>query len=106
MLGISYENLVKDFELTSLYKDARWRSKIINNNGQYSFSSTGVMQDDSGNLVAFGKMHSHIMDEYGTGDGKLVSAVENYLVSVVGLSKADIELIRSILIEDYATNCD
>ena len=93
-----------DFEITSFYNWNRWRSKIVNNGGVYSFTDTGVMQDDDGNLVAFDRMYNHIMEEYGTGDGKLSSATANVLKTVVGVSDETIENIRSILIEGYSAN--
>lgn len=101
ILGVSYEDLVMDFEITSFYNWNRWRSKIVNNDGVYSFDDSGVMQDDDGNLVAFNRMYNHIMTEYGTGDGKLSSATENFLKTVVGVSDETIESIRNILIDGY-----
>lgn len=90
-----------DFEITSFYNWNRWRSKIVNNDGVYSFDNSGVMQDDDGNLVAFNRMYNHIMTEYGTGDGKLSSATVNFLKTVVGVSDVTIESIRNILIDGY-----
>ena len=98
--GVSYDDLVRDFEITSFYTGTRWRSKIISDNGTYSFDASGVMRDDEINLVAFGKMYNHMIEAYGTGDGKLSSAVENYLKTVVGLSDKNISDIRSIMIEE------
>ncbi len=98
LLGEDYSDLVKDFELTSFYMHRRWRSAINVTESGYEFDESGVMQDDSGNLVAFDKMYRHMMSAYGNGDGKLSSAVENYLISVVGLTKYEIETIRYILL--------
>ena len=101
MLGVSYEDMVKDFEITSFYKGARWRSQITKNNNTYSFTENGVMQDNTGNLIAYDKMYRQMMNAYGTGDSKLSSAIENYLITVIKLTKNDIETIRSIMIENY-----
>ena len=101
LLGLDYDALVKDFEITSFYKGRRWRSAINEENGVYSFDESGVMEDDSGNIVSFDKVYRHILSTYGTGDGKFSTAVENYMKSVIGLKTKDIENIRKILIEDY-----
>lgn len=101
LLGMNYEDLASDFEMTSFYQGRRWRSSISVNAGNYFFTSTGVMQDDDNNLVAFGKAYDHVLEEYGNGDGKFSTAIENYLISVVGLERADIEAVRSIMIEGY-----
>lgn len=100
ILGVSYDDLVHDFEVTSFYQGRRWRSAIVVNAGNYCFDESGVMQD-VGNLVAFDKMYRHMMEAYGTGDNKLSSAVKNYMLSVLGLDEYDIEMIRAIMIEDY-----
>ncbi|MBO4594318.1 MAG: tyrosine-protein phosphatase [Clostridia bacterium] len=101
LLGMSYEDLVRDYEITSFYKGARWRSNIIVSDGVCTFDPSGVFMDNEINLCDFDKMYRHVMDAYGTGDGKLVSAVVNYLKTVVGLTDSNIEDIRSIMIEGY-----
>ena len=97
LLGVSYEDLCIDFELTSFsVMGKRWRSNIVDG----KFDDTGVMEDDSGNYVAFGKMHNMMMEEYGTGDEKISSAIENYLINAMGVTKAQIDSVKSILLED------
>lgn len=101
LLGVSYENLAKDFELTSFSRyGKRWRSAIfMEDDYTFSFDESGVMQDDSGNYVAFGKLYNMMMEHYGTEDGTLASACENYLISVCNVSKDSIDKIRDILVE-------
>ena len=57
------------------------------------------MQDDSDNLVAFGKMYNHMMEAYGTSDHKLSSAIANYLKTVVGLTDANINAIKGEMLD-------
>ena len=38
LLGVGYEDLVKDFEITSFYMHKRWRSGIIESNNLYFFT--------------------------------------------------------------------
>ncbi len=97
LLGVSYSDLCKDFELTSFYNSRRWRSNIVNG----AFDDTGVMQDDDNNYVAFGLLYSQIMKNYKTEDGTLSGAIENYLKSACSVSQSTIGSIKEILIEKY-----
>lgn len=97
LLGVSYEDLTKDCELTTFSKSgARWRSSVTDG----KFDSTGVFQDDTGNYVAWGKMYDMMMQNYGTGDGKLSSAIENYLKTVCDVEQETIDSVRNIMLED------
>ncbi len=94
VLGVSYEDLTRDFELTSFSQaDRRWRSEIGEGG---MFDDTGVMQDDDGNYVAWGKMHQMMMDNYGKESVK--AAIENYLVNICGVPQEDIDSLRSIML--------
>ncbi len=95
MLGVSYEDLTRDFELTSFSPAGRrWRSAIVGGN---AFDDTGVMQDDAENYVAWGKMNRLMMEQYG--GGTLQEAIEKYLITACGVPKEEIESIRNILLE-------
>lgn len=101
LLGVSYEDIIKDFELTSFSRyGKRWRSAIVRGeDNTLSFDESGIMQDNSGNYVALGKLYNMMMEHYGTEDGTLASACENYLISVCNVSKDSIDKIRDILVE-------
>ncbi len=90
LLGVSYEDLTKDFELTSFSQSgARWRGSI-----EDGVLTSGVMQDDSGNYVGFAEMHDLIMEHYETEAGTLSSAIENYLIKGCGISKETVEKVK------------
>lgn len=91
VLGVSYEDLTRDFELTS----GRYRSAIVDG----KFTQDGVMQDNADNYIAFGKMYQTMMKDYGTEDGSLASAIENYLVTVCKVKKEEIESMKNIMLE-------
>ncbi len=95
VLGVSYEDLTRDFELSSFSQaGARWRSEIQPDN---SFSDTGVMQDDPENYVAWDKLHHMLQAQYG---GKTpAQTIENYLTKACGIPQAEIESLRSILLK-------
>ncbi len=95
VLGVSYEDLTRDFELTSFSAAGRrWRSDII---GGTAFDESGVMQDDRENYVAWGKMHQMMTQEYGA--GSLKKTIENYLTQVCGVPQEDIDSLRRIMLK-------
>ena len=98
LLGVDYETLCRDFETTSFYMGRRWRSSIEVNDGVYSFSPSGVMQDDADNLVAFGRMYNHMIAEYGSEGGTLSEAVENYMKTVLAMEQGQIDAIKHVLL--------
>ncbi len=97
LLGVSYEDTIRDFELTSFSKfGERLRSKIAEDGK--SFDDSGVYTDDSNNYVAFGKLYSDILAYYGDSTGNLSAAIYNYLTGYVGVSASEIANIKRILI--------
>ena len=100
LLGVDYEDICRDFELTSIYYDKRWRSDIEYSDGNYTFTSSGIMQEDSYNYVAFDKLYKTMMEIHGDSSNKLSKAVENYLTSVCGVGIGTITTIKNILLTD------
>lgn len=102
LLGVSYEDLMKDFELTSFTpSEKRWRSNIKKNDsdGSFTFAKDGIMQNDSMNYVAIGKLYDTMMEKYGKGTD-LSGAIETYLTSVCGIDKTTISAVKKILVEE------
>lgn len=96
VMGVSYEDLTRDFELTSFSEGGRrWRSNIEDK----KFTEDGVMQDDTDNYVAWEKMYRMMMQYYGTDEGTLAAAIENYLVTVCGVKQQDIDALRTIMLQ-------
>lgn len=98
LLGVSYEDLAEDFEITSFYFFKRWRSNIVLENGKYTFDESGVMRDDSVNYVAFDKTYRHLMNTYGAESGTLSGAIAKYLKTVVGLTDYEIYSIKHLML--------
>jgi len=97
LLGVSYQNLIQDYELTTFSRyGLRARSAIENN----AFTASGVQQASGGNFVAFGAMHDAFMRFYSNG-GTLQDAITNYLTKEVGISLYTIEQVKANLIEGY-----
>ena len=93
VLGASEADMIKDFELTSFSTyGARYRGEI--ENGRFI---NGIMQDDSGNFVAFGYFLERMKAVYGGEGESLNQAVVNYLKTVCGVTDEEISAIRSIL---------
>ena len=100
LLGVSYEDLTKDFELTSFStQGARYRDEVATDGQSFvGEGSSGVYS--TAPYCAWALMHRCMMEDYGTGDGKLSSAIEKYLLNVCEVPQGDIDSIRSILLED------
>ena len=100
MLGVSVDDLYRDFELTCFAMGGkRWRSNIENDgNGNYYFNDDGYATV-SDNYVAIGLLYKGLMTCYSTGDGKLSSAIKNYLRTDVGLTDDDFEAIENIMLD-------
>lgn len=95
LLGVSYEDLTRDFELTSFSEIGfRLRSEM---QGE-SFTDSGVMQDNYYNYVAWGKLYRVMMQEFAAPDGKLSSAIERYLTEVCKVPTAHIKAFREIML--------
>ena len=95
LLGVSYGDLIKDFELTS-FSPSGARYRIAIENGK--FSSTGIMRNDSGNYVAFGRMHNLFTKYYQEEGQTLASAIEKYLTEDVGVTQIQIDNIKKIML--------
>ena len=100
MLGVGIDDLYRDFELTCFAMGGkRWRSNIeCDENGDYYFNDDGYVTV-SDNYVAIGLLYKGLMTCYATGDGKLSSAIKNYLRTDVGLTDKDFQAIEEIMLE-------
>ena len=98
LCGVGYEDLVKDYELTTFYKSNRFRSKINFENGAYSFDPSGDM-GIAGEHYAFGLLHSTMMTTYGKNGKTLQEAIFDYLVNYCEIEEATIKSMLSILLE-------
>lgn len=97
VLGVPYEDLTRDFELTSFAAGhIRWRSDITQDN---TFAEYGIMLEDSSNYIAWDQMYRQMMEHYATKDGTLSSAIENYLVNACGVNPEDIAALRNIMLK-------
>ena len=97
LLGVSEEDLTKDFELTSFSQGGRrWRSDIVNG----EFTANGIMQDDNDNYVAWGHMIEQLMNQYETESGTLSDAIANYLQTACHVTESEIEMIKEMMLEN------
>lgn len=98
VLGVSYEDLTRDFELTSFSASGkRWRGAGLGN----TFGENDlVMQEDSSNTVAWGRLHKEMM-KYGNQNGcaTLQQSIEHWLINYIGVPKAHIDSFKSIVLE-------
>ena len=98
LLGVSYEDLTRDFELTSFSESGkRWRGK---GTGGTFAEGDDVMQEDRSNTVAWGRLYKTMM-EYGTKNGcsTLQSSIEHWLLNYVGVPQSQIDSFKSIMLQ-------
>ncbi len=98
LLGVSYEDLTRDFELTSFSPTGkRWRGK---GTGGTFAAGDDVMQEDSSNTVAWGRLYKTMM-AYGAENGctTLQSSIEHWLLNYIGVPQAQIDSFKSIMLE-------
>lgn len=97
LLGVDYEDLTTDFELTSFSGiGRRWRGDLYD----AETLGFGVMQDDSDNYVAWGKMYDYMMTYYGTEEHTLSSAIRKYLSAVCGVTVDTMDKVCGILLSE------
>ena len=95
LLGVSYEDLTRDFELTSFSSAGkRWRG--TGNGGTFA-SNDLIMKTDS-NYVAWGKLYQEMMNSKYNTDGTLSNTIQNYLVNYVGVPQSQIDSFKSIML--------
>ena len=100
LLGVSYADLIKDFELTTFSSQVtRYRSKV---DGDH-FDDSGIFENTTGNLISFGKMHDLIVTNYPTYNNSLVSSIERYLKEEVGLDDETINNVRLNMLGNNVT---
>ena len=96
LLGVSYEDLTRDFELTSFSVfGERYRSTPTEQN---TFDSCGYYCNHDGNWMGWGKMNDFISGIYGENDKPLYVAIENYLKQACNISDETIAGVRRNLL--------
>ena len=96
LLGVSYEDLTRDFELTSFSTSGkRWRGNGSGN----TFGKNDLEMEVSGNYVAWGKLNKQMM-EYGEENGcsTLQQSIEHYLVNKLGVPQSNIDSFKKIML--------
>ena len=95
LLGVSYQDLTKDFETTSFSTSGkRWRDNIKNG----SFEGSGIMQNDSNNFVAWDYTYRLLLKNYAQEGDSLSEAIETYLLSC-GVTATQIQSVKGMLLE-------
>ncbi len=96
LLGVSYEDLCRDFELTTFSRSGyRARSYFDEKTEKFTLDA---QDDNQSNYVAFSKFKDMIMEEYGKKNKSLSFAIENYLLSL-NVKQEEINAFKKIMIE-------
>lgn len=96
LIGVDYETITKDYELTqfSAVCSGMDRKK------DWTFTGNGVPPGTHHETAVWETMHSVMLSAYGTGSGRLQDAVANYLITECGITQEQIDSIRRILLTD------
>ncbi len=101
LLGVEYDDLAKDFELTSFSHSGK-RSAIVDKNDLtksrlYSDYTLQELKDlGSSNLF---RLYWQIMTYYNTPSNTLADAIENYLTTVCKVSTTTISKVKTFMLE-------
>lgn len=93
LLGVSYEDMTRDYELTTFSGSKRWRSKANSSFNDFDYES-GIQEDTSNNYIAWHKLYKETMN-IKQGD-TLQEKIEYYLTDRVGVSQQEISNIKAI----------
>ncbi len=98
LLGVSYEDLTRDFETTSFsICGKRWRG--AGTGGDFAEDDLVMLDDPTINYVAWGKLHKVILDNYGAEDRVLSKAIERFLTEECFISADVLERVKNIMTE-------
>lgn len=98
LLGVSFEDLTRDFELTGFSsRGKRLRSELLLDT--ITFDPDGVMQYSGSNHIAWGPLYDIMMKDYRTGSGKLSDAIANFLKTECGVTQDQIDAVRRIMLK-------
>ena len=100
LLGVGYEDLVRDYETTTFSHSGKrtWVVDATNLNASTDYKLYSASDLNKMNSSSMYKLYWQIMKYYGGEDGKLSTAIENYLIQACGVDKAKIADIRNIML--------
>lgn len=97
LLGVSYEDLTRDYEITSFVTDDRWRG----NGTGGTFMPDDLIHENVSNSeidAKWGLMNKRFMESEYCTDGKLSTAIENYLLAC-GVKQEHIDAYKNIMLK-------
>lgn len=96
LLGVKYEDLIRDFELTSFAGTMRWRSAGFGD----TFNDTDEDYVDGEMTIRWRALYNGMMD-YGKENGcaTLSEAIEHWFINYIGIPKSQIDSFKSIMLE-------
>ena len=98
LLGVSYEDLIRDFELTSFCGNqiSRWRSA---GNGTTFTESDGPLINNT-ITVSWTELYNGMMD-YGKSNGcdTLQESIEHWFINYIGIPQSQIDSFKAIMLE-------
>lgn len=97
LLGVSYEDLTRDYELTSFAGADRWRG----NGTGGTFAENDLIHENVSNSdvdATWGVLHQKFMESKYCTDGKLSTAIQNFLLDR-GVTQEQIDSFKNIMLK-------
>jgi len=102
LLGVDEQALIKDYELTTFSRYGKRLRSSLTEDGK-SFTSSGIMQNNSSNYVAMGLLINALKANY-SDNGTINEAIYNFLIEYIGLSNDTINGIKEILLSELPSD--
>ncbi len=97
LLGVEYDDLATDYELTTYYRAKRFRSSILHGDNGYYFSERGVY-DVPNEHFAFDLFINELLKRYGS-DGTLKTASYTFLNEYLGIDTQTLDKVIELMTE-------
>ena len=95
LLGVDFEDITKDYELSAFSAVGS-----MNREKDWNYSGDGVPMGTHHVDRVWETMNAMMLQYYGTDSGLLSDAVANYLLRECGITEEQIASVRAILLED------
>ena len=95
LLGVSYEDITKDYELSAFSSVGN-----MNRAKDWNYTGDGVPSGVHQEKAVWQRMHEVMLKAYAPETGNLSDAVANYLMTECGITEEQIATIRSLLLTD------
>jgi len=99
LLGVSYEDMAREFELTTFSTyGLRLRASVSLIEGTYQYDLTSSIKDQSGFVPSFQIVYNHIKNNYLEDGESFSDGIEKYLLNDIKVTQTEIDSIKEIFL--------